>query len=139
MEKKRGGEGERRRDGKREEEEEGVFNLLIQFLPMPVTLSLCKGGQMEHAAQNTQTKSHFFSTSQSLSRCLSCISMSISSSISHSRSVSLPLHRIFLTFRHPLTDWLPLPASLSPVKMKNLRIQHLSERICNLQTLCLLV
>lgn len=86
----------------REEEEEGVFNLLIQFLPMPVTLPLCKGGQMEHAAQNTQTKSHFLSTSQSLSRCPSCISMSISRSISHSLflSVSLPRVSPFLSAAH---------------------------------------
>lgn len=41
-----------------------MFNLLIQFLPMLVTLPLHEGGQMEHAAQNTQTKSHFLSTSQ---------------------------------------------------------------------------
>lgn len=41
-----------------------MFNLLIQFLPMLVTLPLREGGQMEHAAQNTQTKSHFLSTSQ---------------------------------------------------------------------------
>ena len=115
---KRGGERERG-DGKREEEEEGeegVFNLLIQFLPMPVTLPLCQGGQMEHAAQNTQTKSHFLLTSQSLSR----ISMSISHSISHSisRPLSLPLYHIFLPFRQPLADWRLLTACVKPQENK---------------------
>lgn len=64
-----------------------MFNLLIQFLPMLVTLPLCKGGQMEHAAQNTQTKSHFLSTSQSPSPPPPHISVSISRSISGSHSV----------------------------------------------------
>lgn len=63
-----------------------MFNLLIQFLPMLVTLPLCKGGQMEHAAQNTQTKSHFLSTSQPPSPPHP-ISVSISRSISGSHSV----------------------------------------------------
>lgn len=42
-----------------DKEEEGMFNLLIQFLQTLVTLPLCKGGQMEHAIENTLTKSHF--------------------------------------------------------------------------------
>lgn len=70
-----------------EEEEEGMFNLLLQFLPILVTLLLCKGGQMEHAAQSTQTKSHFLSTSQSLSHLhvslLLHLSLCLSASLPH--------------------------------------------------------
>lgn len=106
-----GAGGDGRVERRRRRGEEGMFNLLIQFLPMLVTLPLCKGGQMEHAAQNTQTKSHFLSTSQSpppphhlcvylslhlwLSLCLPCL------------PPSPRLCRIFLTFRHCLlAGWL---------------------------------
>lgn len=91
--------------GRERKGEEGVFNLLIQFLPMPVTLLLGEGGQMERAAQNTQTKSHFLSLSPSLSLSLPGISLSISRPISHSLSVVFsPVYGIFLSFCHPLDD-----------------------------------
>lgn len=79
--------------------------------------SLCllrEGGQMEHAAQNTQTKSHFLSTSQPLR---------VSRSLSSPPPIpsSLPLCRIFLTFRRRLrgltgwrTDWLTPSAQQRP-------------------------
>lgn len=86
----------------RAEEEEGVFNLLIQFLPMPVTLPLGEGGQMEHAAQNTQTKSHFLSTSQSLSLYVLYLYVYLLLHLSPSLSFSL------LTPTHSL----PLPSAL---------------------------
>lgn len=86
---------EKRRRG----EGEGMFNLLIQFLPMLVTLPLREGGQMEHAAQNTQTKSHFLSTSQPPLFASPCLSLAL---FSPSIPSSLPLCRIFLTFRRRL-------------------------------------
>lgn len=44
---KGGGVGDTRRSGAGGEE--GMFNLLIPFLPILVALALCKGGQMERA------------------------------------------------------------------------------------------
>lgn len=47
-------EGDMRRSG--EGREEGMFNLLIPFLPTLVTLALCKGGQMECARWEKEQK-----------------------------------------------------------------------------------
>lgn len=116
---RRGVVAEREAEEKRRRGEgEGMFNLLIQFLPMLVTLPLREGGQMEHAAQNTQTKSHFLSTSQPPLFASPCLSLAL---FSPSIPSSLPLCRIFLTFRRRLqgltdglTDWLTPSAQQRP-------------------------
>lgn len=67
-----------------------MFNLLIQFLPTLVILPLCKGGKMEHAAQNTKTKLHFLSTFQSF--LLSLLHLYVYLSLHLSLSLSLSLY-----------------------------------------------
>lgn len=134
-----GGEG-----GGGEEWVEGMFNLLIQFLPMLVTLPLREGGQMEHAAQNTQTKSHFLSTSQPPLFASPCLSLALFSPSNPLLPSTLP-H--FSHFQPPSvepdwrTDWLTdsLCPTTAPVKMEKRGAQHLPDRFCNLLTLCLRV
>lgn len=94
-----------------------MFNLLIQFLPMPVTLPLCQGGQMEHAAQNTQTKSHFLSTSQFLSLAVSLASLCLSLTPSLTLSQPFCLATAFFSFfvTHSL---IPTPHILQPCENK---------------------
>lgn len=120
-----------------------MFNLLIQFLPMLVTLPLREGGQMEHATQNTQTKSHFLSTSQP-----PLLPLRVSRSLcppSLSQPLLLLLCCIFLTFHHRLRSWPAdgltdsLRPTSAPVKMEKLGVQHLPDRFCNPLTLCLQV
>lgn len=98
----RGGWGRGEAMGRERKGEEGVFNLLIQFLPMPVTLLLGEGGQMERAAQNTQTKSHFLSLSPSLSLslCLASLCLSLAPSLTPSPSffhLSTAFFSLFVT------------------------------------------
>lgn len=109
--------------------------------------SLCllrEGGQMEHAAQNTQTKSHFLSTSQPPLFASPCLSLALFSPSNPLLPSTLP-H--FSHFPPPsagpdwLTDWLTdsLCPTTAPVKMEKRGAQHLPDRFCNLLTLCLRV
>lgn len=99
-------------DGWREEEE-GMFNLLIQFPPMLVILPPRKGGQMEHAARNTLTKSHFLSTSQSLS--LSLLHLCVYLSLHRCLSVRFLASTLHFSCFPPSAHWLtPTPSILQP-------------------------
>lgn len=76
----------------------------------------------------TPRPNHIFSQLLSLSLVVSLASPSISRSISHSPSF-LPLYRIFIPFRHPLADWLPLPTSFSLVKTESLNVAFVRKNL----------
>lgn len=84
---------------------------------------------MEHAAQNTQTKSHFLLTSQFLFCCLGCISVFIFHSISHSfPSVYLPVAFFFIFCTHSLTDSYVTKLH----KLRQLTVGNLQSGVCEI-------
>lgn len=107
---------------KGEGEAAGVFNLLIQFLPMPVTLPLCQEGKWSMQPKTLRPNQIF---SQILS--LSCISISIAHTISHSPPFFISPCFIFLCFCSSLTDWFLL---YSTHVSKKLNFGHKCKQQC---------
>lgn len=98
--------------------EEGMFNLLIPFLPMLVTLALCKRGQMERAGrgkkkQQQNAPNHIFSQLSWWRSYMSVLHL----------SVFLSLCCLFLDL------WLAFFACFNPANMRDRWVWHLLGKI----------